>query len=132
VKAYADRIVTIGTLQHTKIERSRAWAIQLCISRSSAGTPKLFRASTRRPLTGRCKSSAESGINGGVGAGPVGGAGHVTFYVEVADLEAALGKIEDLGGSTVMGSTEVPGGTRIAMFTDPEGHLVGLIKADSS
>ena len=74
----------------------------------------------------------ESGINGGVGAGPVGGAGHVTFYVEVADLEAALGKIEDLGGTTVMGPTEVPGGTRIAMFTDPEGHLVGLIKADSS
>jgi predicted enzyme related to lactoylglutathione lyase len=74
----------------------------------------------------------ERGINGGVGAGPVGGAGHVTFYVEVADLEAALGKIEGLGGSTVMGPTEVPGGTRIAMFTDPEGHLVGLIKADSS
>ena len=74
----------------------------------------------------------EGGIDGGVGASPEGGEGHVTFYVEVADLEAALGKIEDLGGTTVMGPTEVPGGTRIAMFADPEGHLVGLIKADSS
>ena len=73
----------------------------------------------------------EGGINGGVGAGPEGYAGHVTFYVEVPDLEAALSKIEDLGASIVMEPTEVPGGPRIAMFTDPEGHLVGLIKAGS-
>src|SRR3712207_9340391 len=72
---------------------------------------------------------AERGINGGVGAGPRCGAGHVTFYGEGADLEAALGKIEGLGGSTGMGPPEVPGGTRISMFADPPGHLVGLIKA---
>ena len=38
--------------------------------------------------------SVEGGINGGVGASPEGGKGHVTFYVEVGDLEAPLGKIE--------------------------------------
>jgi predicted enzyme related to lactoylglutathione lyase len=43
----------------------------------------------------------------------------------------ALSKIEGLGGSTVMGPTEVPEGPTIAMFADPEGHLVGLLKGDS-
>jgi len=73
----------------------------------------------------------EGGINGGVGASPEGGQGHVTFYVEVGDLEATLGKIEGLGGSRVVGPMDVPDGPRIAMFADPEGHLVGLIEAGS-
>jgi predicted enzyme related to lactoylglutathione lyase len=60
-----------------------------------------------------------------------GSAGHVTFYVVVPDLEATLSKIESLRGSTVMGPMEVPDGPTIAMFADPEGHLVGLVEADS-
>ena len=39
------------------------------------------------------------GIGGGVGGGPEGYDGHVTFYVEVPDVEAALAKAEELGGS---------------------------------
>ena len=73
----------------------------------------------------------EGGIDGGVGASPEGGEGHVTFYVEVGDLEATLGKIEGLGGSRVAGPMDVPDGPRIAMFADPEGHVVGLIEAGS-
>jgi predicted enzyme related to lactoylglutathione lyase len=75
--------------------------------------------------------SAEGGINGGIGAAMSGGAGHVTFYVEVPDLEEVLSKIEGLGGSTVMEPMEVPEGPTIAMFSDPEGHVVGLLKAGS-
>ena len=75
---------------------------------------------------------AEGGINGGIGAGMEGyEAGHVTFYVLVPDLEATLSKIESLGGSTVMEPMDVPDGPSIAMFADPEGHLVGLVKAES-
>ena len=74
----------------------------------------------------------EGGINGGVGASPEGGQGHVTFYVEVPDLEAALIKIEGLGGSRVMGPTDIPEGPSIAMFADPEGHVVGLLEAGST
>ena len=74
----------------------------------------------------------EGGVNGGVGAAPGGGAGHVTFYVEVPDLEATLSGIEDLGGSRVVGPMDVPEGPRIAMFADPEGHVVGLLEAGSS
>src|SRR5829696_5743046 len=43
------------------------------------------------------------GIGGGVGVGPEGYEGHVTFYVEVPDVEAALAKAESLGGSRLMG-----------------------------
>ena len=69
------------------------------------------------------------GIGGGVGTAPEGYDGHVTFYVEVPDVEAALQKAESLGGTRMMGPDEVPAvGITIALFTDPEGHVIGLVK----
>jgi predicted enzyme related to lactoylglutathione lyase len=68
------------------------------------------------------------GIGGGIGAGPEGYAGHVTFYVEVPDVEAALAKAESLGGSRTMGPEQVMEGVEIGLFTDLEGHLVGVVK----
>jgi predicted enzyme related to lactoylglutathione lyase len=70
----------------------------------------------------------EGNIAGGIGAAPD-GSSHVTFYVEVPDLDEALKKIGGLGGSTIVGPMDVPGGPSIAMFADPEGHMVGLVKA---
>jgi predicted enzyme related to lactoylglutathione lyase len=73
--------------------------------------------------------SAEGiGIGGGVGVGPEGYDGHVTFYVEVPDVEAGLAKAESLGGTRTMGPSKVTEGVEIGMFTDPEGHLIGLFK----
>ena len=69
------------------------------------------------------------GIGGGVGAGPDGYAGHVTFYVEVPDVEAALVKAESLGGSRMMGPEKVMEGVEIGLFNDPEGHLIGVVKS---
>ena len=70
------------------------------------------------------------GIGGGVGVGPEGYDGHVTFYVEVPDVEAALAKAESLGGSRLMGPDEVPGGGPvIGQFSDPEGHAIGVIQS---
>jgi predicted enzyme related to lactoylglutathione lyase len=67
-----------------------------------------------------------AGINGGVGGGP-NHAGHVTFYVAVPDVEAALQKAESLGGTRAMGPDQAPGGNLVVgHFTDPEGHLIGL------
>ncbi len=71
------------------------------------------------------------GIGGGVGSGPEGYDGHVTFYVEVPDVEAALAKAESLGGSRVMGPEQVTDEVEIGLFTDPEGHQIGLAKAAS-
>ena len=38
------------------------------------------------------------GIGGGIGVGPEGYAGHVTFYIEVPDVGASLDQAEKLGG----------------------------------
>jgi predicted enzyme related to lactoylglutathione lyase len=68
------------------------------------------------------------GIGGGIGAGPEGYDGHVTFYIEVPDVEASLAKAEELGGSRMMGPDKVVEGLEIGLFTDPEGHVIGLVK----
>jgi predicted enzyme related to lactoylglutathione lyase len=74
--------------------------------------------------------SAEGiGIGGGIGVGPEGYSGHVTFYVEVPDVEAALAQAESLGGSRMMGPEQVMEGLEIGLFTDPEGHIIGLVKS---
>lgn len=51
------------------------------------------------------------------------------FYVQVDDLDAYLKKAESLGGRTVVPPTEIPNMVTFAMFADPDGNAVGLIKA---
>jgi predicted enzyme related to lactoylglutathione lyase len=70
------------------------------------------------------------GIGGGIGQGPEGYDGHVTFYVEVPDVGEALAKAEELGGKRVMGPEELPdAGITLGQFTDPEGHPIGVIQS---
>ena len=69
------------------------------------------------------------GINGGIGSAQD-GPSQVTFYVEVDDLQAYLDKAESLGGKTVMPVTEIPNVVTLALFSDPEGNVVGLVAAD--
>ena len=67
------------------------------------------------------------GLGGGLdprGQAPV-------LYIEVEDIEAKLGEIEALGGKTVLPETVIAAGDggdngRLALFTDPEGNLLGL------
>jgi uncharacterized protein len=68
------------------------------------------------------------GIAGGVGAGPEASDGHVTFYIQVDDLQAALDKVAANGGRTVQPPMDIPNGPSIALFADPEGHVIGLVK----
>ena len=70
-----------------------------------------------------------AGIGGGVAGGPEGYEGHLTFYVEVPDAEAALAKAESLGGSRIMGPDQVMEGLTIGLFNDPEGHIVGVVQS---
>jgi predicted enzyme related to lactoylglutathione lyase len=51
----------------------------------------------------------------------------VTFYIHSEDPKAVLAKIEKLGGKVVMPLTQVAPETTIALFSDPEGHIVGLM-----
>jgi uncharacterized protein len=73
-------------------------------------------------------SADDIGIGGGIGQAPEGYPGHVTFYIEVPDIEAALAKAERLGGSRVMGPDKVTEEIEIGLFTDPEGHAIGVVK----
>jgi predicted enzyme related to lactoylglutathione lyase len=69
------------------------------------------------------------GIGGGIGAAPEGADGHVTFYVSVDDVEQALQKAEGLGATRVFGPEKIMDQVEIALFSDPEGHLIGLVKS---
>jgi predicted enzyme related to lactoylglutathione lyase len=70
------------------------------------------------------------GIGGGV-AGYEEVEDSVTFYVAVPDVEEALIKAEELGGSRVMGPQKVSDDVELGQFKDPEGHLIGLVQDGS-
>jgi len=72
------------------------------------------------------------GIGGGISGGPPGYDGHVTFYVQVPDVEGALAKAESLGGTRVMGPDQVMEDLTIGLFTDPEGHVIGVMTGSGS
>jgi predicted enzyme related to lactoylglutathione lyase len=74
-------------------------------------------------------NSDGAGIGGGVAGGPEGYGGHVIFYIEVPDVEAALAKAESLGGTRVMGPDEPMEGLVVGQFNDPEGHLIGVVQS---
>jgi predicted enzyme related to lactoylglutathione lyase len=79
------------------------------------------------PMNYGMVAAQEGGIGGGVGPSPD-GQPYTVFYVEVSDLQAALDKIGELGGTTVTPPMDVPGGPAIAFFTDPAGNRIGLMK----
>jgi predicted enzyme related to lactoylglutathione lyase len=76
-------------------------------------------------------SAGDTGLPGGIAQGPEGYPGHVTVYVEVPDVEAALARSESLGGQRLMGPEKVMENVEIGLFHDPEGHVIGVIKAAS-
>jgi uncharacterized protein len=68
------------------------------------------------------------GIGGGIAGGPPGYGGHVTFYVAVPDVGAALQKAESLGGTRIMGPEKIMDTVELGQFSDPEGHVIGVVK----
>ena len=91
---------------------------------------KLFgwKVDANNPMNYGMVTADDAGIGGGISAGED-GQSHVTVYVEVDDLQAYLDKAESMGGKTMMPPTAIPGGPEIALFGDPEGHVIGLVKA---
>ena len=78
--------------------------------RSPAGAMTRHRRPAKRefPRTRWCPVRAtptptEPASRGGIGVGPEGYEGHVTFYIEVPDVGASLDQVEKLGGTKVMG-----------------------------
>ena len=73
-------------------------------------------------------TGSKQGINGGLFTNRD-GASRVTLYAQVDDLQATLDRAEKLGGKTIMPPSDVPGGPRLAVFTDPTGNVIGLMQA---
>ena len=71
--------------------------------------------------------SEGDGIGGGI-SGDENGA-RVTVYISVEDLKASLEEVKAAGGAVVMEPQAIPDGPEIAMFSDIEGKVVGLVKA---
>jgi predicted enzyme related to lactoylglutathione lyase len=82
-------------------------------------------------LVEAAEGSVGPGIAGGIGQGPEGYEGHITFYVEVPDVEAALVKAESLGGTRIMGPETIMESLVLGQFRDPEGNVVGLTQSSS-
>src|SRR3972149_9833240 len=66
------------------------------------------------------------GIEGGM---PVQEGPWVAVYIEVPDPQAALDKAVSAGAEVVMPVTEMPQVT-LALFKDPAGNTVGIVKAE--
>lgn len=71
------------------------------------------------------------GIAGGIG-GSMGGPNRVTVYIEVEDPQAYLDKATKSGATVLMPVMNVTEGVTIAMFSDPEGNTIGLLKSNPS
>jgi predicted enzyme related to lactoylglutathione lyase len=78
------------------------------------------------PGYGFVHSASKVQVRGGIGTAPPHSPSGVKFYVQTEDMKATLRKIEKSGGKVLMPPTEI-GGTTIALFADPEGHVVGLL-----
>jgi uncharacterized protein len=74
----------------------------------------------------RIDPQSGSGMVGGIGRSGT-GEPWLAFYVEVEDPQSVLERAEKMGAKTVVPVTELPAVT-FAMFTDPDGLLIGLMK----
>lgn len=48
------------------------------------------------------------------------------YYLQVDDLDATIARANGKGAKTLFGPIEVPGGTRVAQLTDPQGAVFAL------
>lgn len=55
---------------------------------------------------------------------------YVTIYVAVDDLDATLAKVKDLGGIPVVPPMPIPGVGAFALFQDPEGNTIGILRQE--
>ncbi|MFV0390202.1 MAG: VOC family protein [Pyrinomonadaceae bacterium] len=57
---------------------------------------------------------------------------HWMPYVAVDDIDAALQKAEDLGGTIIMPGTDIPQTGRFGVIADPTGAVIAMITLNAS
>jgi len=72
----------------------------------------------------------EPGIGGGIGGGQSPDERRVSIYIESSTPEAHLTKALASGATLIMPVTTITPDTTIAMFLDPAGNTVGILKAN--
>jgi hypothetical protein len=103
------------------------------IGPDSAALQKFYRDALAWKLTPPVKEMGnysmveghEPGIGGGIGEGPT----RVSVYFETAEPQRLLDRALAAGATLLMPVTTITPTTTIAMFTDPAGNTVGLMKA---
>jgi uncharacterized protein len=72
-------------------------------------------------------ASSTGGLRGGLRDDPA----EKIIYLGVADIDAALARVEAAGGVVVLPRTVVPGVVTFALFLDPAGNRLGLAEFGS-
>jgi len=82
---------------------------------------------TSVPMASLLNTNSSEGIQGHITS--LGHEPHkyVTFYIQVADINEHLQKIESAGGKKLVGPVTLPDNKQFAWFSDPEGNMVGLV-----
>ena len=88
-----------------------------------------WKIDSNNPIQYGIVKKEKRGIDGGIAAPEEGQPGHVTVYIEVPNTDTYLKKIERLGGKTILPTTTIPNMVTFALFADPDGNMIGLIKA---
>ena len=73
--------------------------------------------------------AVEGGVGGGLMQTHDDMPSYVSVYIQVDDLDAALDQIMELGGTPFVPPTTINDAASFAMFRDPDGNIVGLIRA---
>jgi predicted enzyme related to lactoylglutathione lyase len=56
---------------------------------------------------------------------------YVTIYVSVDDLDATLANVKEFGGTALVPPTPIPGVGAFALFQDPEGNTIGVLRTNA-
>lgn len=73
----------------------------------------------------------DEGVGGGLMRCREGMPAYVTIYVAVDDLDAALATVKDLGGTPLLPPTPIPGVGAFALFQDPAGNTIGILRPEA-
>ena len=91
------------------------------------GATELMRFPEEGPVfyVGLALGDSELGLSSD--ASVVGGdPGRMLLSIDVADVDALLPRVEELGGTATSGANDMPWGQRVAHIKDPDGNVVNL------
>jgi len=82
----------------------------------------------------RVVDTGGQGINGGIMTPKRSGPwpGNMSFYIDVDDLASYRKRITAAGGKILVEEQEVPGMGSFALFSDPDGRVLGIWKRGAS